>query len=86
MLATPVGTVSVSALLWLPMPKLVMKPVPALNGEHQSCAVSLATIQVLRIKGLSLVQSPNHYLYGLPKDFDLFFILSCTLTFVKRPK
>ena len=44
MLVTLVGTVSVSALLWLLMPKLVMKLGPVLNGELQSCAVSFATI------------------------------------------
>ena len=43
MLVTLAGTVSVSAMLWLPMPKLAMKLGPALNGELQSYAVSLAT-------------------------------------------
>lgn len=43
-LVTPVETVSVSALLWLPTPKLVLKPGPVSDGELQSCAVSLATI------------------------------------------
>lgn len=38
------GTVSVSALWWLPMPKLVKMLGPALDGERQSCAVSSATI------------------------------------------
>lgn len=41
---TQAGTVSVSVLLWLPMPKLVMKPGCALNGELHTCVVSLATI------------------------------------------
>lgn len=50
MLVTPVGTVSVSALLWLPMPRLVMKLEPALNGELQSCAVSLTTITLGKSK------------------------------------
>ena len=44
MLVTPVGTVNVSALLWLPMPKLVMKLERVLNGEVQRCAVSLTPI------------------------------------------
>lgn len=44
MLVTLAGTVSVSALLWLPMPRLVMRLAPVLDGELQSCAVSLATI------------------------------------------
>lgn len=48
MLVTMVGTVSVSALLWLPMPKLVIKLGPALNGELQTCALfSVTTITPL---------------------------------------
>lgn len=38
-LAKMVGTVNVSALPLLPIPKPVMKLKPALNGELQPCAV-----------------------------------------------
>lgn len=44
MLVIPVGTVTVSALLWLPMPKLVQRLGRVLDGELQSSVVSLATI------------------------------------------
>lgn len=40
---TPVGTVNVSALLSLPIPKPVMKLEPALNGELQTCVVCTVT-------------------------------------------
>lgn len=43
MLVTRVGTVSVSVLLSLHMPKLVMKLGPALSGELQSCALFSVT-------------------------------------------
>lgn len=49
MLVTLVGTVSVSALLWLLMPKLVMKLGPVLNGELQKCALFSATIITLLV-------------------------------------
>lgn len=41
---TVVGIVNVSALLWLPMPKLVVKLEFALSGEHRTCVVSLTSI------------------------------------------
>lgn len=47
---TPVGTVNVSALLSLPIPKPVMKLEPALNGELQPCVVCTVQLHSLSIK------------------------------------
>lgn len=45
--ATPVATVNVYALLWLPMQKLAMKLMCVSNGERQSFALFSVTITML---------------------------------------